>query len=56
MPIHKKIVKIDKNKYEELKKDFSNILDLYISDNDYYVIGTLEDLKALGVELDAPFY
>ena len=56
MPIHKKIIKIDKDKYEELKKEFGYFLDLYISDNDYYVIGTLEDLRAVGVHLDSPFY
>tara|TARA_R100001163_G_scaffold58602_1_gene46968 strand:- start:154 stop:324 length:171 start_codon:yes stop_codon:yes gene_type:complete len=56
MPVHKKIVKINKEKYEELKKDFAYTLDLYISDNDYYVIGTLEDLRSLGIELDSPFY
>tara|TARA_B100000902_G_C27102563_1_gene809553 strand:- start:72 stop:242 length:171 start_codon:yes stop_codon:yes gene_type:complete len=55
MAIQKKIVKINKDKYEELKKDFSNILDLYISDNDYYVIGTLEELRSLGVDPGVPF-
>ena len=55
MAIYKKIIKIEKDKYEELKKDFSYVLDLYISDNEYYVIGTLEDLKAVGVNLEFPF-
>ncbi len=55
MPVNKKIIKIDKDKYEELKKDFSNILDLYMSDNDYYVIGTFEDLKGVGVDPGVPF-
>ena len=45
MPTHKKIIKIDKDKYEELKRDFSTVFDLYISDNDYYVIGTIEELR-----------
>ena len=55
MPVNKKIIKIDKDKYEELKRDFSTILDLYISDNDYYVIGKFEDLKAVGVDPGVPF-
>jgi hypothetical protein len=55
MPIHKKIIKIDKDKYEELKKEFGTVFDLYISDNEYYVIGILEDLKAVGVSPDVPF-
>jgi len=55
MAIHKKIIKIEKDKYEELKKEFSYVLDLYISDNEYYVIGTLEDLKAVGVTPESPF-
>ena len=55
MPINKKIIKIDKDKYKELKKDFSYLLDLYISDNDYYVIGSFEDLKSVGVDPGVPF-
>jgi hypothetical protein len=55
MPISKKIIKIDKDKYENLKKDFSYILDLYISDNDYYVIGTIEELRSVGVDPGVPF-
>ena len=55
MPVNKKIIKINKEKYEELKKEFSSILDLYISDNDYYVIGSFEDLKAVGVDPGVPF-
>tara|TARA_R110000751_G_scaffold20764_1_gene60468 strand:+ start:408 stop:578 length:171 start_codon:yes stop_codon:yes gene_type:complete len=55
MAVSKKIIKIDKNKYKELKKNFGNILDLYITDNDYYVIGTVEDLKSVGVDPGVPF-
>tara|TARA_Y100000361_G_scaffold36694_1_gene31284 strand:- start:801 stop:971 length:171 start_codon:yes stop_codon:yes gene_type:complete len=55
MPVHKKIIKIDKDKYEELKKSFNTVFDLYISDNDYYVIGTIEELKAVGVDPGVPF-
>ena len=55
MAIHKKIIKIEKDKYEELKKEFNYLLDLYISDNNYYVIGTLEDLKAVGITPESPF-
>jgi hypothetical protein len=55
MPVNKKIIKIDKDKYEELKKDFSIFLDLYMSDNEYYVIGTFEDLKSVGVDPGVPF-
>ena len=55
MPVNKKIIKISKNKYEELKKDFSTVFDLYISDNDYYVIGTMEELKSVGVDPGVPF-
>ena len=55
MAINKKIVKIDKDKYEELKREFNYLLDLYISDNDYYVIGTFEDLKSVGVDPGVPF-
>jgi hypothetical protein len=56
MPIHKKIVKISKEEYDRLYPEFSYILDLYMSDNTYYVIGTLEDLKASGVNLDSAYY
>ena len=55
MPVNKKIIKIDKDKYEELKREFNYLLDLYISDNDYYVIGTFEDLKSVGVDPGVPF-
>ena len=55
MAINKKIVKIDKDKYEELKREFNYLLDLYISDKDYYVIGTFEDLKSVGVDPGVPF-
>jgi len=55
MPIEKKIIKINKKKYEELKKDFSTVFDLYITDNDYYVIGNIEELRAVGINGDVPF-
>ena len=55
MAVNKKIIKIDKDKYEELKKDFGTLFDLYISDNDYYVIGGFEDLKSVGVDPGVPF-
>lgn len=56
MPIHKKIIRISQEEYERLKPDFSTILDLYISDSEYYVIGTLSELKAAGVNLPSAFY
>lgn len=55
MPINKKIIRIEESKYKELKKDFSTIFDLYISDNDYYVIGTISELRAVGIDADVPF-
>ena len=55
MAINKKIIKIDKDKYEELKKEFNYLLDLYISDNEYYAIGTIEDLRSVGVDPGVPF-
>jgi len=55
MPTHKKIVNITEDKYKELKKEFSTVFDLYISDNDYYVIGTVEDLRSVGVDPGVPF-
>ena len=55
MPVNKKIIRITESKYKELKKEFSYLLDLYISDNDYYVIGTAEDLKSVGVDPGVPF-
>ena len=55
MPIEKKIIKINKKKYEELKKEFSTVFDLYISDNDYYVIGKIEELRGVGIDGDVPF-
>tara|TARA_R100000234_G_C4890614_1_gene131305 strand:+ start:151 stop:321 length:171 start_codon:yes stop_codon:yes gene_type:complete len=56
MPIHKKIVKISEEDYHRLKKDYGTILDLYIQDNNHYVIAKIEELKALNVNLDVPFY
>jgi hypothetical protein len=55
MPVHKKIVKITEEKYKELKKDFTFSFDLYFSDNDYYIIGTVEDLRSVGVDPGVPF-
>ena len=55
MPVHKKIVRITESKYKDLKKDYKYTFDLYISDNDYYVIGTVEDLKSVGVDPGVPF-
>jgi len=55
MPVNKKIIKISKDEYERLVKDYSYILDLYMSDNQYYVIGTFEDLKSVGIDPGVPF-
>tara|TARA_Y100001938_G_C7926544_1_gene347167 strand:+ start:469 stop:636 length:168 start_codon:yes stop_codon:yes gene_type:complete len=55
MPVNKKIIKISKDQYTELMKEYSYILDLYMSDNQYYVIGTPQDLKAAGINLESPF-
>tara|TARA_R110002050_G_scaffold222716_4_gene358501 strand:+ start:175 stop:345 length:171 start_codon:yes stop_codon:yes gene_type:complete len=56
MAIYKKIIKIKEEEYHRLKKDYGTLLDLYISDNEHYVIGKLEDLKACGINLSSPFY
>jgi hypothetical protein len=56
MPVNKKIIKISQEQYNRLKQDYGTLLDLYIQDNDYYVIGKLEDLKSLDLDLDIPFY
>tara|TARA_R100001082_G_scaffold34786_1_gene18015 strand:- start:69 stop:239 length:171 start_codon:yes stop_codon:yes gene_type:complete len=55
MPVNKKILKITKDEYDRLVKEYSYILDLYMSDNTYYVIGTFEDLKAVGLDPGVPF-
>ena len=55
MPVNKKILKITKEEYDKLNKEYSYILDLYMSDNTYYVIGTFEDLKAVGLDPGVPF-
>jgi len=55
MPVNKKIIKISKEEYERLTKEYSYILDLYMSDNTYYVIGTFEDLKSVGIDPGVPF-
>lgn len=56
MPIIKKIIKISKEEYSRLKRDYGTILDLYIQDNQHYVIATISDLRACGVALESPFY
>ena len=56
MPVNKKIIKISKEQYDSLVKEYSYILDLYMTDNQYYVIGTIDDLKSAGVDLDSPYY
>ena len=55
MPVNKKILKITKDEYDRLSKEYSYILDLYMSDNTYYVIGTFEDLKGVGLDPGVPF-
>ena len=55
MPVNKKILKITKDEYDKLSKEYSYILDLYMSDNTYYVIGTFEDLKGVGLDPGVPF-
>jgi hypothetical protein len=56
MAIYRKIIKISKEDYDRIKKDYSSILDLYISDNTHYIIATSEELKALDLNPDVPFY
>tara|TARA_R100001463_G_scaffold37357_5_gene80248 strand:+ start:8144 stop:8314 length:171 start_codon:yes stop_codon:yes gene_type:complete len=55
MPVNKKIIKITKDEYDKLSKEYSYILDLYMSDNQHYVIGTFEDLKGAGLDPGVPF-
>ena len=55
MPVNKKILKITKDEYDNLSKEYSYVLDLYMSDNTYYVIGTFEELKAVGLDPGVPF-
>ena len=55
MPVYKKIIKISKEEYERLNKDYSYVLDLYMSDNTYYVIGNTQDLQAAGVNMPSPY-
>ena len=55
MPVYKKIIKISKEEYDRLTKDYSYIFDLYMSDNIYYVIGSEEDLKGAGVDMPSPY-
>ena len=56
MAVNKKIIKISKEEYDRLTKDYSYILDLYMSDNQHYVIGTIDDLKSVGITLDSSYY
>ncbi len=55
MPTYKKIIKISQKEYDRLTKDYSYIFDLYMSDNQHYVIGIKEDLKAAGVDIPSPY-
>ena len=55
MPVYKKIIKISKEEYERLNKDYSYLFDLYMSDNTYYVIGPTTDLQAAGVTMPSPY-
>jgi len=55
MPVDKKILKISKEEYDRLVKEYSYILDLYMSDNQHYVIGKFEDLRAVGLDPGVPF-
>mgnify|MGYP003144538036 CR=1 FL=1 len=51
MAVTKKIIKITRHEYERLGKEYSYLFDLYMSDNVYYVIGKIEDLKEAGVNI-----
>jgi len=55
MAVNKRIIKISKEQYESLNKEFSYILDLYMCDNIYYVIGTIEDLRSAGIAIESPY-
>jgi len=55
MAVYKKIIKISKDEYDRLTKDYSYIFDLYMSDNIYYVIGSIDDLKAAQVDIPSPY-
>jgi len=55
MAVHKKIIKISKNEYTRLTKDYSYLFDLYMSDNQHYIIGKEEDLRAAGVDMPSPY-
>jgi len=55
MPTYKKIIKISKEEYERLNQEYSYLFDLYMSDNQYYIIGKEEDLKAAGVDMPSPY-
>ena len=55
MAVNKKILKITKDDYDRLVKEYSYILDLYMSDNQHYAIGTFEDLRAVGLDPGVPF-
>jgi hypothetical protein len=53
MSITKKIIKINKEEYDRLKEDYGTLFDLYFSDNEYYVIGTLDDLKGCFIDISS---
>ncbi len=55
MATYKKIIKISKEEYDRLNKDYSYMFDLYMSDNQYYAIGSSEDLKAAGLDMPSPY-
>ena len=55
MQTHKKILKISKEEYDRLSKDYGYIFDLYMSDNQHYVIGKIEDLKGAGIDMPSPY-
>ena len=56
MPTYKKIIKISKEEYDRLSKEYGYIFDLYMSDGQHFVIGSETDLKSAGVNLDSPYY
>jgi len=55
MSQYKRIIKISKQEYERLSKDYGYIFDLYMSDNQYYVIGNIKDLQGASVDMPSPF-
>lgn len=55
MAEYKKIVKVSKDEYNRLEKDFSYLFDLYMSDGQFYVIGNINDLRAASVSMPSPY-